>query len=79
MGFVEADWPGDESRLVMYLHPEGEGEVLYLTLGHCRGRYDMRPLMDAYPRVERGSWESPVFLELLRRSLRWCLEGSSPP
>ena len=79
VGFVEADWPGDESRLVMYLHPEGEGEVLYLTLGHCRGRYDMRPLMDAYPRVERGSWESPVFLELLRRSLRWCLEGSSSP
>jgi hypothetical protein len=75
VGFVEADWPGDEPRLVMYLHPEGQGQVLYLTLGHCRGRYDMRPLIEEYPQVERGSWESPVYHELLRRSLGWCLEG----
>jgi hypothetical protein len=75
VGFVEADWPGDEPRLVMYLHPEGQGQVLYLTLGHCRGRYDMRPLIEEYPRVERGSWELPVYHDLLRRSLGWCLEG----
>ena len=74
VGFVEADWPVDEPRLVMYLYPEGRGQVLYLTLGHCRGRYDMRPMIQEYPRVERGSWESPVYHELLRRSLRWCLE-----
>ena len=75
VGFVDADWPDAAPRLVMYLHPEGEGEVLYLTLGHCRGRHDMRPLIDVYPRVERGAWESPTYMELLRRSLRWCLEG----
>jgi type 1 glutamine amidotransferase len=78
-GFVESDWPGDEPRLVMYLHPEGEGEVLYLTLGHCRGPYDMRPLMDVYPRVERCAWESPVFLELLRRGLVWAKGGPRTP
>lgn len=72
LGFVEGDWPEDDPRLVMYLHPEGRGEVLYLTLGHCRGRYDMRPLMDVYPRVERGAWEQPVFYELLRRGLGWA-------
>jgi type 1 glutamine amidotransferase len=74
-GFEEADWSGDEPRHVMYLHPEGRGEVLYLTLGHCRGRYDMRPLIDVYPRVERCAWESPVFYELLRRGLRWAKAG----
>ena len=74
-GFAVGDWPDDDPRLVMYLHPVGRGEVLYLTLGHCRGRYDMRPLMDEYPQVERGSWESPVFRELLRRGLAWSSEG----
>lgn len=74
-GFVDRDWPDDDPRLVMYLHPEGRGEVLYLTLGHCRGRYDMRPRVDVYPRVERCSWELPVFHELLRRGLRWAMGG----
>lgn len=71
-GFEERAWPDDAARLVMYLHPVGSGQVLYLTLGHCRGRYDMRPLMDVYPRVERCAWEEPVFYELLRRGLRWA-------
>ena len=71
-GFVEKDWPGDEPRWVMYLHPEEQGEVLYLTLGHCRGHYDMKPVMDYYPQIERGAWESPTYYELLRRSLRWA-------
>ncbi len=74
-GFVERSWPADDPRLVMYLHPYGQGEVLYLTLGHCRGKYDMQPLIDEYPFVERCSWELPVFYELLRRSLRWAKGG----
>jgi hypothetical protein len=74
-GFKEASWPTDEARAVMYLHPYGGGEVLYLTLGHCRGHYDMRPVMDYYPVVERCSWELPVFYELLRRGLRWAKGG----
>jgi type 1 glutamine amidotransferase len=74
-GFIDRDWPDDEPRLVMYLHPEGRGEVLYLTLGHCRGPYDMRPRVDVYPQVERCSWELPVFYELLRRGLRWAIGG----
>ena len=74
-GFIEKDWPDDEPRQVMYLHPVGQGEVLYLTLGHCRGRYDMRPVMDEYPVVERGAWEVPEFRELLRRGLRWAARG----
>jgi type 1 glutamine amidotransferase len=72
-GFAEDDWPDDEPRLVSYLHPVGQGCVLYNTLGHCRGRFDMQPLMDEYPMVERGSWELPVYHELLRRGIRWAL------
>jgi hypothetical protein len=74
-GFREQSWPNDEARLVMYLHPFGKGEVLYLTLGHCRGKWDMRPLLPEYARVERCSWELPVFHELLRRGLRWAVGG----
>ena len=72
-GFVESDWNAcDPDHLVMYLRPLGEGGVLYNTLGHCRGHYDMVPLKPYYPNVDRGSWELRVFHELLRRSLRWA-------
>lgn len=71
-GYPQDEWSGDEPRPVLYLHPHGEGAVLYLTLGHCRGRYDMLPLMKEYPRIERCSWESPVYYELLRRGIRWA-------
>lgn len=70
-GFVEANWP-KAKHPVFYLHPVGQGAVLYLTLGHCRGHYDMQPLMDFYPQPERGSWELPVFYDLLRRGLAWA-------
>lgn len=70
-GYVENEWPGDEPRLVAYTHPVGEGEVLYLTLGHCCGKYDMRPIQKV-AEVVRGSWETPVYQELLRRALRWA-------
>jgi len=73
-GFEADDWPDDDPRLVMYLHPVGRGCVLYLTLGHCRGKWDMRPLMDEYPVVERGAWELPVFHELLERGIAWAVE-----
>ena len=75
LGFQEGEWPDDDPRHVMYLHPVGDGCVLYLTLGHCRGHYDMRPVMDYYPRVERGAWELPVFYDLLRRAIAWAKPG----
>jgi type 1 glutamine amidotransferase len=54
----------------MYLHPVGQGEVLYLTLGHCTGKHDMKPMVDIVP-VVRGSWETDTYYELLRRGIRW--------
>lgn len=71
-GFIESDWHDDQPRPVYYINKVGDGEVLYLNLGHCRGHYDMRPITDYYPQIERGSWEKPEYYELLRRGIRYC-------
>ncbi len=76
VGFLESQWDDDAARPVYYLNRLGKGEVLYLTLGHCRGHYDMRPMADYYPTIERGSWERPEFYELLRRAIRHCVSGA---
>lgn len=70
-GFVRDQWPR-QRHPVLYLRRLGEGAVLYLTLGHCRGHYDLRPLMDYWPQVDRCAWDSPIFYDLLRRGLNWA-------
>lgn len=70
-GYVQSDYGTDrDNHPQMYLHPWGKGEVLYLSLGHCAGKHDMKPMVDIFP-VVRGSWNSPVYYELLRRGIRW--------
>ncbi len=85
-GFAERHWTEERDWPVMYLHPYGEGAVLYLTPGHRRGRYDMvappggatygsvarRFELPEYPREESGSWEVPAFVELVRRGIHWA-------
>ena len=74
-GFVEDDWPEYARRPLYYINRVGGGEVLYLNLGHCRGHYDMQPMVDFYPKIERGSWERKEYYELLRRGLAYCAGG----
>lgn len=74
--FERTRWEDGEHQ-VMYLRPQGPGAVLYLSLGHSRGRYDMRPLAETYPHVERGAWVLPVYRELLRRGIAWA--AARPP
>lgn len=69
--FVHKQWPR-RRHPVFYLRKLGDGEILYLTLGHCRGHYDLQPMVDYYPQVERCAWELPVYYELLRRGLNWA-------
>jgi len=69
-GFVEEDWP-TQKHPVFYIHEVGKGAVLYLTLGHCRGHYDLQPLMDFWPTVDRCAWDLPVFHTLLERGIDW--------
>jgi len=76
-GFDPAEWNENIPHPVLYLHDVGKGQVLYLTLGHCRGHYDMQPLVDYYPVIERGSWELPVYHTLLRRGLAWAKSESA--
>ncbi len=71
VGYVRSGFGIDRpSQPQMYVHRVGNGEVLYLTLGHCTGKYDMQPLLEVAP-VVRCAWNYPVFYELLRRGIRW--------
>ena len=71
LGYVRSDYGTDrDTHPQMYLHAWGEGEVLYLSLGHCSGKHDMKPMVDIN-KVVRGSWNSPTYYELLRRGIRW--------
>ena len=70
-GWINSDFTDNETRSL--LHKEDrKGEVLYLNLGHCRGHWDMEPVAEYYPEIEKGSWEKPEYYELLRRGLRYC-------
>jgi type 1 glutamine amidotransferase len=70
-GFVEAEGaPG--THPVFYIKQHGDGAVLYLTLGHCRGHYDLQPLADWWPSVDRCAWDLPVFRTLLSRGMEWA-------
>ena len=74
-GFVRDDWKKDtEVQPVLYIHPYGEGQVLYFTLGHCRGKYDMQPLIEEYPEPEEGAWKTEEYYEVLRRGIAWAME-----
>lgn len=73
IGFVVEDWDEDLEHPVYYTKQVGDGEVLYLNLGHCRGHYDMQPLMEFYPQIERCAWDKPEFYELLRRGIGYCV------
>ena len=68
--FRDAEW--DEPQVpVLYQRKLGKGAVLYLTLGHCRGHYDMLPATKFWPHPQRCGWNYPIFHELLRRGIRW--------
>ncbi|MDA0339619.1 MAG: ThuA domain-containing protein [Proteobacteria bacterium] len=75
VGYAQEDFGTDrESQPQMYLHPVGKGEVLYLMLGHCTGKYDMQPMVDVVP-ISRCAWNYPIFYDLLRRGIRWGVGG----
>ena len=71
-GFVEATWP-ETIVPVLYTRDIGKGRVVYNTLGHCRGHYDLPGMQDWYPHPERCAWDYPVYYELLRRGIVWAM------
>jgi uncharacterized protein len=69
----------DEPRPVLYLKRTGDGTVCYLTLGHCRGRFDVQDLgVDDLGHRDFGSWEVPEFRTVLERCLAWAVTGEFP-
>ncbi|KHK93182.1 ThuA domain-containing protein [Novosphingobium malaysiense] len=72
--FRDAAW--DEAQVpVLYERNVGQGAILYLTLGHCRGHYDLQPITAFWPHPQRCAWNYPVFYELLRRGIAWARPG----
>ncbi len=71
-GFDPASWPPTIVP-IQYLRHVGEGAVLYNTLGHCRGHYDLAPLSPFWPHPDRCAWNYPIYYDLLRRGLRWAM------
>jgi type 1 glutamine amidotransferase len=61
---------------VLFSRSEGRGTVTYLTLGHCRGRFDIADQGIADLGVlDRVAWESPQYREVLRRCTAWAVHG----
>jgi type 1 glutamine amidotransferase len=63
---------------VLFTRVEGEGEVVYFTLGHCRGRFDVSDLGIADTGVvDRVAWESAEYRKVLRRCVAWAVHGGA--
>lgn len=61
---------------VLFARQEGEGTVTSFTLGHCRGRFDLRDMgVEDLGVVDRVAWESPQYREVLRRCVSWAVHG----
>lgn len=71
-GFVDADWP-ETVVPILYTRDIGEGRIVYNTLGHCRGHYDLPDMEPFYAHPERCAWDYPVYYDLLRRGLGWAM------
>jgi type 1 glutamine amidotransferase len=61
---------------VLYTRDEGQGRVVYFTLGHCRGRFDISDLgVPDLGVIDRVAWQSPEYREVLRRCVAWAAHG----
>lgn len=66
--------PGD--RLPVLFRRAIGGGLVYFTLGHCRGRFDVQDLgRQDLGVVDRVAWESPGYRSVLERCLTWAVHG----
>ena len=62
----------DDTRPLMYRRRLGDGEVLYLALGHCNRPFDKgRPDAPDGP-DRRGPWNDEPYQTLIRRGIAWA-------
>lgn len=70
-GFTEEKW--DNAVVpILYTRQLGKGLIVYNTLGHCRGHYDLPGIQDFYANPEKCAWNYAVYYELLRRGINWA-------
>ena len=75
-GFTDSDWP-ETAVPILYTRDMADGKIVYNTLGHCRGHYDLPGIRDFNPHPDKCAWDYPVFYDLLRRGLVWAMrEGN---
>jgi type 1 glutamine amidotransferase len=76
MAGFEVDHTDVTRHPVLFTRAQGAGAVTYLTLGHCRGRFDVADQgVDDLGVVDRVAWDSPGYREVLRRCVAWAVHG----
>lgn len=71
-GFVDSQWAATTVP-ILYTRDIGKGRIVYNTLGHCRGHYDLPGMADFYPHPERCAWNYDTYYDLLRRGIVWAM------
>ncbi len=75
-GFETQSVAGRRRHPVLFSRSHGDGHVLYFTLGHCRGRFDLSDIgIDDLQVIDRIAWDSPEFLAIMRRAVAWAVHG----
>lgn len=75
-GFTDSDWPETDVP-ILYTRDMADGKIVYNTLGHCRGHYDLPSIRDFNPHPEKCAWDYPIFYDLLRRGLVWAMRDGT--
>ena len=76
VGFTDSHWP-KTTVPILYTRDLDAGQIVYNTLGHCRGHYDLPDIRDFNPHPEKCAWDYPIYYDLLRRGLLWAMrEGN---
>lgn len=73
-GFSCGQW-SDTVVPILYTRDIGQGRIVYNTLGHCRGHYDLPGMADFYPHPEKCAWNYDVYYDLLRRGIAWAMRN----
>lgn len=75
-GFIDGQW-ADTVVPILYTRDIGQGRIVYNTLGHCRGHYDLPGMADFYPHPEKCAWNYDVYYDLLRRGIAWAMRAEA--
>lgn len=73
-GYVKGPWWEDLPRPQMTLRRQGSGAVVYVALGHARGRFDLRPFLDVAEPFA-GPWGTAAYVDLIRRIVTWSFSA----